>query len=88
MTPNEYMKKISKQITNSSSEEEAIALIEKAQRVIDNSKISTTSKEKFWIDLYEELGGEHSWACESQDSSALSAIIAAAKAAIAKKANK
>lgn len=83
MITNEYVKKIAEEITTCSSEQEALAIVEKAQRVIDRSNISTSSKKQFWIDLYEELGGDLSWVLESQDSSALSAIIDAAKAAIA-----
>lgn len=88
MTVNEYVKKIAEEIGKSSSKSEAVAIVEKAQRVIDNSDISAVSKSRFWVDLYEELGGDLSWACESQDSSALSAIIDAAKSAIAQKTSK
>lgn len=88
MTPNEYLNKISKEIRECLTDKQAIEVVEKAERVLDNSNISESSKKQFWVDLYEELGGESSWVCESQDSAALSAIINAAKAIIALKAKK
>ncbi len=88
MTLNEYLKKILKQIQDSSSEAEAISVVEKAQKVLDDSNISESSKEQFWIDLYEELGGDYILVMESQGSSALSEIIAAAKTVIAQKLKK
>lgn len=88
MTVDDYVKKISEQIGQSSSEVEAVAIVEKAQRVIDKSDISESSKKRFWVELYDELGGDLSYVSESQDSSALSAIINAAKAAIAQRVKK
>ena len=85
MTIDEYVKKIAKQIGQSSSKEEALEIIEKAQRVIEKSDISESSKKRFWVDLYESMGGDLTATCESQDSAALSAIISAAKAAIAQR---
>jgi len=82
------MKKIAGQINSCTSESEARAIVEKAQQVIDDSNISIASQKQFWIDLYEELGSDLTYTCESQDSSALSAIIDAAKAAIAQKTSK
>jgi hypothetical protein len=88
VTVDEYVKKIAEQITQSSSEEEALEVVEKAQRVIEKSDISNSSKKRFWVDLYESMGGDLTYTSESQDSAALSAIIDAAKAAIAQRVKK
>ncbi len=88
MTLNEYVEKITQEIKDSASKQKALSVVEKAQRVLNDSKIAKSAQEQFWIDLYESLGGSREFIAESQDAAALSAIISAAKAVIAEKANK
>lgn len=92
MSTDEYLKKISQEIQKSESNQQVIEVLEKAQRVLDNSQILEVSKKKFWVDLYNDIENDFQpkterflIAVESQDGSALSDIIAAAKAAIALK---
>lgn len=88
MTLTEYIEKISKQISACTSENEALHIIKTAEKVLRESNISESSKKRFWTELYESLGGDWNLCVESQDSSALAAIIIAAKAAIAANAKK
>jgi hypothetical protein len=84
MTIDEYRVKILGLLKACSSEKEARSILNNADKVLDNSDISESSKKKFWINLYENLGDEYAL-IEKQASSSLSAIIAAAKEVIAKK---
>lgn len=84
MTVDEYVKKIAKEIWDNPSAYENI--LSKATSVIESSNIKKESKEIFWIDLYNELGGDLNPCMESQDSTNLWSLIAAAKLAIAAKA--
>lgn len=83
MTVDEYVKKIAKEIFDEPSSYESI--LAKATNVIEKSNIKVDSKEKFWIDLYNELGGNLTPCFESQDSRKLWNLIAAAKVAVAAK---
>lgn len=88
MTLDEYRKKILREIERCGSESQAIATVEKAQRVLNNSNISERSKNGFWVELYESLGGAYTLTVESQATSSLSDIIGAAKSVIAQKVKK
>jgi len=82
MTVDEYLKQIAIEIQGADSPDGAVRIVEKAERVLAKSSISEKSKEKFWVGLYDEFGGELSSVCESPSAAALSAIVSAAKAAI------
>ncbi len=84
MTATEYKDKILNEICNASSVEDVKDIINKADNVVNNSDISNLSKNKFWIDLNNDLLKE-SISLEEQAGSSLSAIISAAKAIIASK---
>lgn len=89
MTVYEYAVKIRNRIKDCKSIDQAREILVEAQKVIEKSKISPSSREKFWIELYNSLDysirmdGSLYYTSESQDASALSAIIAAAKQVIA-----
>ncbi|WP_419227628.1 hypothetical protein [Alteromonas sp. OM2203] len=85
MTIDEYRKKILGLLKASSSEQEVRSVLKTADEVLKDSDISESSKKQFWVDLYEDLGGDDYVLMEKQASSSLSAIVAAAKEVIAKK---
>ncbi|MCK4819856.1 hypothetical protein KA005_29090 [bacterium] len=88
MTHNEYRNKVFGQIKTSNTRLEVIDVIENAQKVLDDSNTSESSQKQFWVELYEQLGGDDFVLLEKQAGSSLSDIVAAAKSVIAQKAKK
>ncbi|MCF3098873.1 hypothetical protein EHZ86_16680 [Aeromonas australiensis] len=85
MTLNEYLKDVEQRLIQAQNEHEVERILENVQDVLSESRISNDSQKRFWIDLYENLGGDVSVAVEKQGGCALSNIIAAAKKVIADK---
>jgi hypothetical protein len=86
MTIDEYVRKIAREIFSNPHAYREI--LNRATSVIDNSNITPSSKQAFWVKLYNELGGDLNVANESQDSAELWKLIADAKSAIAIKSQK
>lgn len=83
MTVDEYAVKIKDKIFD--NPKNYIQIIASAEAVVNQSNISDESKEKFWINLYEELGGKLTPCMESQDTAEFWKLIAAAKSVIVNK---
>jgi len=88
MTINEYLNQVEQNLQNSTSREEALRIVSSAQSVLVESKISEQTQKQFWIDLYNNLGGDQDLILEKQGGDSLSSILAAAKRVIAEKVQK
>jgi uroporphyrinogen-III decarboxylase len=86
MTVDEYVKKIASELFSNPQAYKKI--LDKATSVIEKSNIKQSSKDAFWIKLYNELGGKSNLCMDSQDSGKLWDLISAAKATIAAKTQK
>ena len=86
MTVNEYSKKISDEIYE--KPDDYLIIIEKAEKVLSDSKIKPESQSKFWVDLYNDIDTKPIATNESQGVDEFNKLIQAAKKVIKDKINK
>lgn len=83
MTLNEYLNEIFLEIKSAKSQDQAIRIIKKAEKVLGQSDLTDRSRRSFWVDLYNKLKDDPTLILEKQAASSLSNIVAAAQQVIA-----